>query len=617
MKGQEKKTYGSAYSIYAWSVLIYNALVIAWGAYVRASGSGAGCGSHWPACNGEVVPSFKKFETLIEFSHRVTSGFVLPLVLVLLFWTFKVSKKGNPLRKTVSWSLVFVVIEALVGAGLVRFGLVDKDDSLARAVVMSVHLANTFFLLGFLTLTAWWASGKPVLKLKSQGPLLWGLVVALLGVMVLGISGAVTALGDTLFPVQNLLEGLKQDFSPTAHFLVRLRLLHPLIALSVGIYLVLMLGLASYLRPSEDVKMWGRISIGVFAFQLILGLVNVTLRAPIELQLLHLFLADLLWVAVTIASVAALAEGVPKVEFSAVFKQEQPSEIYPQLSGMKLFKKYIALTKPKVISLLLFTTLTGMFIAQKGWPGFWLLFWVSIGGYMAAGAANAINMVIDRDIDQRMKRTSTRPTVTQEISSQNALLFAFLLALASFIMLWFAANLLCAMLALAGLAFYVVIYTLLLKRRTWHNIVIGGAAGAFPPLVGYAAITNELTPLAWSLFALVFVWTPVHFWALALLIKDDYAEAGIPMLPVVHGERTTILQIMFYAILTALISAIPFVQKDVGWFYLGPVVILNGVLFIRCFQLYQKPDRPRAVSLYKYSMVYLALVFLIMALDRT
>jgi protoheme IX farnesyltransferase len=173
------------------------------------------------------------------------------------------------------------------------------------------------------------------------------------------------------------------------------------------------------------------------------------------------------------------------------------------------------------------------------------------------------------------------------------------------------------MLALAGLAFYVVIYTLLLKRRTWHNIVIGGAAGAFPPLVGYAAITNELTPLAWSLFALVFVWTPVHFWALALLIKDDYAEAGIPMLPVVHGERTTILQIMFYAILTALISAIPFVQKDVGWFYLGPVVILNGVLFIRCFQLYQKPDRPRAVSLYKYSMVYLALVFLIMALDRT
>lgn len=617
MKGQEKKGYGSSYSIYAWFVLIYNALVIAWGAYVRASGSGAGCGSHWPVCNGEVIPSFKKFETLIEFSHRVTSGLVLPLVLILLYWTFKVSKKGDPLRKTVSWSLVFVIIEALVGAGLVRFGLVDKDDSLARAVVMSIHLANTFLLLSFLTLTAWWASGKPVLKLKSQGPLLWGLVVALIGVLTLGISGAVTALGDTLFPVQNLLEGFQQDFSPTAHFLVRLRLLHPLIAISVGIYLVLMLGLASHLRPSNDVRIWGRISIGVFAFQLVLGLVNVALRAPIELQLLHLFLADLLWVAVIITSVAALAEGVPKVELAAVFRQDQETVIYPKLSGMKLFQKYIALTKPRVISLLLFTTLAGMFIAQKGWPGFWLLLWVTIGGYMAAGAANAINMVIDRDIDERMKRTSTRPTVTQEISSQNALLFAFLLALGSFIILWFAANLLSAMLALAGLAFYVVIYTLFLKRRTWHNIVIGGAAGAFPPLVGYAAVTNQLTPLAWCLFALIFVWTPVHFWALALLIKDDYAEAGVPMLPVVHGEHTTILQIMFYAVLTALISAIPFVQKDVGWFYLGPVVILNGVLFIRCFQLYQKPDRPRTISLYKYSMVYLALVFLIMALDRT
>ena len=317
-----------------------------------------------------------------------------------------------------------------------------------------------------------------------------------------------------------------------------------------------------------------------------------------------------------IAFVAALAEGVSKVELASAFKQEEMELSRPQLSGVQLFKKYIALTKPRVISLLLFTTLAGMFIAQRGWPGFWLLFWVSIGGYMAAGSANAINMVIDSDIDQRMKRTSTRPTVTQEISSQNALLFAFILAIGSFMILWLSANLLSAMLALSGLAFYVVIYTLFLKRRTWHNIVIGGAAGAFPPLVGYAAVTNELTPLAWCLFALIFVWTPVHFWTLALMIKEDYAKAGVPMLPVVHGEQATILQIIFYAVLTSLISVFPFVQHDVGWTYLGLAAILNIVLLLRCFQLYKKPDRPRALSLYKYSMAYLALIFLMMALDR-
>src|SRR5207237_1986519 len=166
-----------------------------------------------------------------------------------------------------------------------------------------------------------------------------------------------------------------------------------------------------------------------------------------------------------------------------------------------------------------------------------------VGFYMAAGAANAINMVLERDLDLRMGRTEKRPTVTQTIPARSALQFALAMMVGSFVLLWAAANLLSAMLALAGLAFYVVIYTLILKRRTWHNIVIGGAAGAFPPLVGWAAVTNQMSPLAWYLFAIIFVWTPVHFWALALLIKDDYAAAGVPMLPVVLGERVTVIQI--------------------------------------------------------------------------
>jgi heme o synthase len=169
----------------------------------------------------------------------------------------------------------------------------------------------------------------------------------------------------------------------------------------------------------------------------------------------------------------------------------------------------------------------------------------------------------------------------------------------------------------------VIIYTMLLKRRTWYNIVIGGAAGAFPPLVGWAAVTGDLSMLAWCLFAIIFLWTPVHFWALAIMIKDDYAKAGVPMLPVVRGVQATVVQIAYYAVLTAAVSVAPLMlheqsgQSTVGGFYVGTAVLLNGVLLWRSLQLYKQPGRPRAVSLFKYSMVYLALLFLAMALDRT
>jgi protoheme IX farnesyltransferase len=277
-----------------------------------------------------------------------------------------------------------------------------------------------------------------------------------------------------------------------------------------------------------------------------------------------------------------------------------------------------------VISLLLFTTLMAMWIAAGGGPGpgLGLYLAVALGFYMAAGAANAINMVLERDLDLRMGRTAKRPTVTQAIRPRAALQFAFLLTVGSFALLWWAANLLSAMLALAGLAFYVVVYTLLLKRRTWCNIVIGGAAGSFPPLVGWAAVTGDLSPLAWCLFGIIFLWTPVHFWALALMLKEEYARAGVPMLPVVRGERATVFQIACYAVLTVLISALPFLlhgkdgQSAVGGFYLGMVALLGALLLVRSAQLYRQPDRPRALSLFKYSMVYLALLFLAMAVDR-
>lgn len=602
------------FSRFAWGLLGYNLLVILFGAFVRATGSGAGCGSHWPLCNGAVIPRPKSVETLIEFTHRLTSGVDGVLVLALVVWAFRVFPRGHRVRSAALFTLWFTVTEALIGALLVKNAWVVDDASMGRAVAMATHLANTFFLLAALTLTAWWGGGGRAVQWRGQGAVGWALGVALGGTLLLGVSGAITALGDTLFPVRSSAEAIAQSLTPGAHFLVRLRLLHPLIAVSVGLYLLLIAGLVGHLRPSAEVRRAGRWLAALFVVEIVAGLVNKALLAPVWMQLVHLLLADLTWIALLLVAACALAEGVPRVELAA----GHAGSVVPAHagSGRAGWRDYVALTKPRVISLLLFTTLAAMFMAAGGWPGGGLLFWVALGGYMAAGAANAINMVIDRDIDGRMQRTARRPTVTRSISSAHALWFAFALAGGSFVILWAAANLLAALLALAGLVFYVVIYTLGLKRRTWQNIVIGGAAGAFPPLVGWSAVTGDLSPLAWYLFAIIFVWTPVHFWALALLLKDDYAEAGVPMLPVVLGERVTVAQIGLYAIGTVIVSLLPFVTREVHGVYLVAAVVLNLALLARAFHLYRMPDRPRASSLFHYSMLYLALLFLVMAIDR-
>ncbi len=282
------------------------------------------------------------------------------------------------------------------------------------------------------------------------------------------------------------------------------------------------------------------------------------------------------------------------------------------------WKDYVTLTKPRVISLLLFTALAAMFIASGHAHTVTLVRFMAvlIGGYAAAGAANTLNMVYDRDIDKKMDRTATRPTVTLVVPTSRALLFAIILELVSFSVLAIFANPLAAWMALSGLAFYVVIYTMILKRRTWHNIVIGGAAGAFPPLVGVAAVTNHLGTLSLLLFLIIFVWTPVHFWALALLIKDDYAAVGVPMLPVVKGDRATVIQIIGYAVVTLFVAASPYFIHMTGVFYLLVAVALSLVLLQKSCLLLKGVERKQASGLFHFSMIYLAILFLAMAVDR-
>jgi len=291
---------------FAWGVLFYNILVILWGAYVRATGSGAGCGSHWPSCNGEIIPRAPQIETIIEFTHRMMSGLSLVLIVILLVWAFKAYPKGNIVRKGAVLTIVFIITEALLGAGLVLFEWVAHDASVGRALAMTVHLANTFFLLASITLTAWWASGGSRPEMRGNRSIVLLLVIGWIGLLILGMSGALTALGDTLFPVTSLEQGLTQDFSSTTHYLIRLRLLHPTIAIIVALYLIL---LASYLRTAragDDVRRFSLALTLVFIIQLVAGFINVFLLAPVWLQIIHLLLADLSWISLVLLSAVTL-----------------------------------------------------------------------------------------------------------------------------------------------------------------------------------------------------------------------------------------------------------------------------------------------------------------------
>jgi heme A synthase len=294
---------------FAWLVVAYNLLVIVWGAYVRASVSGNGCGSHWPLCNGEVIPVGAQVKTLIEFSHRLTSGLALLLIVALAVWAWRAYPRGHRVRRAALLSVGLIFVEALIGAGLVLFELVAENRSIARALFMSVHLVNTFLLLAVLALVAWWAAGAARVRLRGQGSVPHLFALGLFGTLLLAVSGAVAALGDTLFPARTLAEGFRQDFSPTAHFLLRLRALHPALALLVGCYVLVAASYVSnFLRPSARVRRLVAVLVGVLLAQLGAGLLNLYLLAPVWLQLVHLLLADLLWLALVLTTAAALAE---------------------------------------------------------------------------------------------------------------------------------------------------------------------------------------------------------------------------------------------------------------------------------------------------------------------
>ncbi len=289
----------------AWLVLGWNIAVILWGAFVRATGSGAGCGAHWPLCNGEVLPRAPALATIIEFTHRATSGVALLLVFYLAVRVFRARPARHPARRAAAASVLFILTEAAVGAGLVLFRLVADNESVARALFMAVHLMNTFVLLACLTLTAHWCSSDAGPRLARR--LAWPLLTGALALLLVGTSGAIAALGDTLYPARSLLGGLAADLSPTAHLLVRLRLAHPVLALGGAVAVALAGLVVLRSRPDAFTARLARAVIGLVLLQLLVGLLNVALLAPVWMQLVHLLLADLVWIAFVLTSVRALA----------------------------------------------------------------------------------------------------------------------------------------------------------------------------------------------------------------------------------------------------------------------------------------------------------------------
>ena len=280
---------------------------------------------------------------------------------------------------------------------------------------------------------------------------------------------------------------------------------------------------------------------------------------------------------------------------------------------------YVALTKPRIVVLLEVTAFCAMVMAAHGWPGLGLVLVTMAGGALAAGGANTINMWFDRDIDTTMRRTCSRPIPSGRIEAQHALAFGIALEAASFVLLATFANLLAATLALAALLFYVIVYTMWLKRTSMQNIVIGGAAGAMPPLVGWAAVTGHVDVTALFLFAVIFYWTPPHFWALALLIRRDYEAARVPMLPVVKGDRETRTQIALYTVVMVAVTLLPVFTHALGWVYLAGALVLDGIFMAYALRTYRAAD-PASASrwagrLFHYSLLYLALLFAVAALD--
>jgi heme A synthase len=307
------------FATYAWATLLVTFVVILWGDVVQATGSGDGCGAHWPVCNGQVLPAFEGRETIIEFTHRLTSGFVFLMSVLLFIWSRRAYPKGHLVRKGANFSLFFMITESLVGAALVVFRLVGQDASITRAIIAPVHLVNTLFLISALTLTAYFASGGKGFSWKNQGAVSSLLIAGFVSMIIIAVMGAITSLGDAIFPVRSTAEAIGRSMTAGEHFLVRLRIWHPFVAIGLGLFILVASRLIASYRPSTTTQNLSLAVFVIYLLQIAVGFLNVALSAILPTQLVHLFLADSLWMMWVLLAASSLADDVPRKEKAGRF----------------------------------------------------------------------------------------------------------------------------------------------------------------------------------------------------------------------------------------------------------------------------------------------------------
>ncbi len=577
--------------------------LIVLGGVVRITGSGMGCGDHWPRCDGEWFPPLD-LPTLIEIGHRWAAALVSVLVFAVAGVAWRRHRSEPALRNPAMLAAVLLVVQVLLGAVTVKLVLPPW--------VVIVHLANAMVLLAALMVVALRAGGSdPMLPLAPGERHRWhrmvlvtaglGFVVILFGAQVANFHAGLLCLG---FPLCN------GSVLPPASPLGALHWIHR--ALAFGFLIVAGVLVARLTRRTDPAgRALGRRSAVVLAVtvaQIGIAAAMVLSLLPPGLRAAHLLMGTAVWATLV---VLVYRSGRTPLEAPVV----QPNPAGPRQPT--LAADLVTLTKPRIISLLLVTTVAPMFITPAGLPPLSRVLWVMLGGYLMAGGANAINMWFDRDIDTRMTRTRLRPIPAGRITPGFGLAYGVALGFLAFAVFWYRVNQLSAWLALAGLLFYVFIYTVWLKRSSPQNIVIGGAAGAFPPLVGWAAMTGTVDLAAIYLFAIIFYWTPPHFWALALIKQGDYARAGIPMMPVVRGEARTKFEMLVYTLILLPLTILPVLFGAMGPFYGVAAALLGARLLWYCLRLRkERLVTPVAWGMYKYSLLYLALLFVAMGVDR-
>ena len=624
------------------TLVITLALVIV-GVFVRATGSGLGC-PDWPLCYGQIIPPLE-FKAWAEWIHRLIAALVGVMVLGIAVLAV-VDHRDRPSLLAGSLGAVALAgFQAWLGRETVRLG--NSGESVTAHLAAAMAVAG---LLAFLLVRA----GYPARLPGRGGSQRLTLLVAFSAVstFVLLVFGAnVTAIDAALvFPDWPLMGGAVVppfgEMSAASATPAFTHALHRYVGVVVGVVLAGTWVVAWQGRRAGrvDGTFFRLITIAavLYPIQAVVGALQVWTQLAAWTQTLHVALAASIWTAAAgatfvgyygarAASLAAETGGAAGLDSPGGSDHATGAIGATGATGPgrrplgATVRAYVALTKPRIIELLLITTVPAMVLATRDLPGVdwidwgWLVAWTLVGGTLAAGSANAINQYLDRDIDLLMTRTRRRPLPAHAVEPEQAVVFGIVLGVIAIALLAYFVNLVAAFLTLLAIAFYIFVYTILLKRTTTQNIVIGGAAGALPPVIGWAAVTGRVEVPALLLFALVFYWTPPHFWALSLRIAKDYAAAGVPMLPVVRGSAETTRQIFLYTILLVAISLVFFAVAKMGLIYLVAAVVMGAIFLWQSARLARtvsaEGTTAGAIRLYKFSISYLTVLFAAVAVD--